>query len=45
MFPQIGADGPNSMVRRDSGIPTVRWNYDQSAVVAVLHLSEVKLRW
>uniref|UniRef100_A0A8C5BYF2 Ubiquinone biosynthesis monooxygenase COQ6, mitochondrial n=1 Tax=Gadus morhua TaxID=8049 RepID=A0A8C5BYF2_GADMO len=36
----IGADGPNSMVRRDSGIPTVRWNYDQSAVVAVLHLSE-----
>lgn len=36
----IGADGPNSMVRRESGIPTVRWNYDQSAVVAVLHLSE-----
>ena len=44
LFPQIGADGPNSMVRRDSGIPTVKWNYDQSAVVAVLHLSEVKLR-
>uniref|UniRef100_UPI003AAF2774 ubiquinone biosynthesis monooxygenase COQ6, mitochondrial isoform X4 n=1 Tax=Centroberyx gerrardi TaxID=166262 RepID=UPI003AAF2774 len=37
---QIGADGPNSMVRRESGIPTVKWNYDQSAVVAVLHLSE-----
>lgn len=36
----IGADGPNSMVRRESGIPTVKWNYDQSAVVAVLHLSE-----
>nr|XP_061798605.1 ubiquinone biosynthesis monooxygenase COQ6, mitochondrial-like isoform X2 [Nerophis lumbriciformis] len=36
----IGADGPNSMVRRQLGIPTVKWNYDQSAVVAVLHLSE-----
>nr|XP_006632435.1 PREDICTED: ubiquinone biosynthesis monooxygenase COQ6, mitochondrial [Lepisosteus oculatus] len=36
----IGADGPNSMVRRDTGIPLVKWNYDQSAVVAVLHLSE-----
>ncbi|XP_051502797.1 ubiquinone biosynthesis monooxygenase COQ6, mitochondrial-like isoform X2 [Myxocyprinus asiaticus] len=36
----IGADGPNSMVRIESGIPTVKWNYDQSAVVAVLHLSE-----
>uniref|UniRef100_A0A8C4F2C6 Ubiquinone biosynthesis monooxygenase COQ6, mitochondrial n=1 Tax=Dicentrarchus labrax TaxID=13489 RepID=A0A8C4F2C6_DICLA len=37
----IGADGPNSMVRRELGIPTVKWNYDQSAVVAVLHLSEL----
>ncbi|KAI4879787.1 hypothetical protein NFI96_027200 [Prochilodus magdalenae] len=37
----VGADGPNSMVRREAGIPTVKWNYDQSAVVAVLHLSEV----
>ncbi|XP_062253308.1 ubiquinone biosynthesis monooxygenase COQ6, mitochondrial [Platichthys flesus] len=36
----IGADGPNSMVRKELGIPTVKWNYDQSAVVAVLHLSE-----
>ncbi|XP_059209168.1 ubiquinone biosynthesis monooxygenase COQ6, mitochondrial [Centropristis striata] len=36
----IGADGPNSMVRRGLGIATVKWNYDQSAVVAVLHLSE-----
>ncbi|XP_074547985.1 ubiquinone biosynthesis monooxygenase COQ6, mitochondrial [Halichoeres trimaculatus] len=36
----LGADGPNSMVRRELGIPTVKWNYDQSAVVAVLHLSE-----
>uniref|UniRef100_A0A8C1HNG3 Ubiquinone biosynthesis monooxygenase COQ6, mitochondrial n=1 Tax=Cyprinus carpio carpio TaxID=630221 RepID=A0A8C1HNG3_CYPCA len=37
----IGADGPNSMVRREAGIPTVKWNYNQSAVVAVLHLSEL----
>lgn len=29
------------MVRREAGMPTVKWNYDQSAVVAVLHLSEV----
>ena len=29
------------MVRKEAGIPTVKWNYDQSAVVAVLHLSEV----
>ncbi|KAJ8290479.1 hypothetical protein GJAV_G00013370 [Gymnothorax javanicus] len=36
----IGADGPNSVVRKEAGIPTVKWNYDQSAVVAVLHLSE-----
>lgn len=36
----IGADGPNSMVRQELGIPTVKWNYDQSALVAVLHLSE-----
>lgn len=40
---QIGADGPNSMVRRELGIPTVKWSYDQSAVVAVLHLSEVSV--
>lgn len=36
----IGADGQNSMVRKKLGIPTVKWNYDQSAVVAVLRLSE-----
>lgn len=40
---QIGADGPNSMVRQKLGIPIVKWNYDQSAVVAVLHLSEVSI--
>lgn len=42
-FSQLGADGPNSMVRKGLGIPTVKWNYDQSAVVAVLHLSEVSI--
>lgn len=36
----IGADGQNSAVRRELGIPTVKWDYDQSAVVAVLRLSE-----
>ncbi|XP_035598793.1 ubiquinone biosynthesis monooxygenase COQ6, mitochondrial-like isoform X1 [Oncorhynchus keta] len=36
----IGADGPNLMVRQEAGIPTVKWNYDQSAVVAVLHLQQ-----
>uniref|UniRef100_A0A8C7D284 Coenzyme Q6 monooxygenase n=1 Tax=Oncorhynchus kisutch TaxID=8019 RepID=A0A8C7D284_ONCKI len=30
----IGADGPNLMVRQEAEIPTVKWNYDQSAVVA-----------
>ncbi|KAM5274798.1 ubiquinone biosynthesis monooxygenase COQ6, mitochondrial isoform 3-T3 [Ctenodactylus gundi] len=37
---QIGADGYNSGVRQAAGIPNVSWNYDQSAVVATLHLSE-----
>ncbi|XP_004698764.1 ubiquinone biosynthesis monooxygenase COQ6, mitochondrial [Echinops telfairi] len=36
----IGADGHNSGVRQAAGIPNVSWNYDQSAVVATLHLSE-----
>ncbi|XP_041070818.1 ubiquinone biosynthesis monooxygenase COQ6, mitochondrial [Carcharodon carcharias] len=36
----IGADGPNSMVRQSTGIQTVQWKYDQSAVVATLRLAE-----
>lgn len=40
-FAKIGADGPNSTVRKAAGMQTVQWNYEQSAVVAVLHLSEV----
>lgn len=31
------------MVRQKLGIPIVKWDYDQSAVVAVLHLSEVSI--
>ncbi|XP_036849720.1 ubiquinone biosynthesis monooxygenase COQ6, mitochondrial isoform X1 [Manis javanica] len=40
VFMQIGADGHNSGVRQAAGIQNVSWNYDQSAVVATLHLSE-----
>ncbi|KAF6351038.1 coenzyme Q6, monooxygenase [Rhinolophus ferrumequinum] len=40
VFLQIGADGHNSGVRQAAGIQNVSWNYDQSAVVATLHLLE-----
>ncbi|XP_038072685.1 ubiquinone biosynthesis monooxygenase COQ6, mitochondrial-like [Patiria miniata] len=36
----IGADGSNSVIRRLCDIPYVHWQYDQSAVVATLRLSE-----
>ncbi|XP_042714447.2 ubiquinone biosynthesis monooxygenase COQ6, mitochondrial isoform X4 [Chrysemys picta bellii] len=36
----IGADGQNSMVRKAAGIQNIHYPYDQSAVVATLHLSE-----
>ncbi|XP_074091842.1 ubiquinone biosynthesis monooxygenase COQ6, mitochondrial isoform X2 [Macrotis lagotis] len=36
----IGSDGQNSGVRHAAGIQNVCWPYDQSAVVATLHLSE-----
>ncbi|XP_062973926.1 ubiquinone biosynthesis monooxygenase COQ6, mitochondrial isoform X1 [Elgaria multicarinata webbii] len=36
----IGADGQNSMVRKAAGIQNIQYQYDQSAVVATLHLSE-----
>lgn len=39
---QIGADGHNSMVRKEAEIRNIEHQYDQSAVVATLHLSEVK---
>ncbi|XP_063146149.1 ubiquinone biosynthesis monooxygenase COQ6, mitochondrial isoform X1 [Candoia aspera] len=36
----IGADGQNSMIRKAAGIQNIQYQYDQSAVVATLHLSE-----
>ncbi|KAF4788539.1 Ubiquinone biosynthesis monooxygenase COQ6, mitochondrial [Turdus rufiventris] len=36
----IGADGHNSMVRKEADIKNIEHQYDQSAVVATLHLSE-----
>uniref|UniRef100_A0A8D0C1C6 Ubiquinone biosynthesis monooxygenase COQ6, mitochondrial n=1 Tax=Salvator merianae TaxID=96440 RepID=A0A8D0C1C6_SALMN len=36
----IGADGQNSIVRKAAGIQSIQFQYDQSAVVATLHLSE-----
>ncbi|XP_050831716.1 ubiquinone biosynthesis monooxygenase COQ6, mitochondrial isoform X2 [Serinus canaria] len=36
----IGADGHNSMVRKEAEIKNIEHQYDQSAVVATLHLSE-----
>lgn len=39
---QIGADGHNSVVRKEAEIQNIEHRYDQSAVVATLHLSEVK---
>jgi len=41
-LPQIGADGHNSVVRKEAEIQNIEHQYDQSAVVATLHLSEVK---
>ncbi|ETE64145.1 Ubiquinone biosynthesis monooxygenase COQ6, partial [Ophiophagus hannah] len=36
----IGADGQNSLIRKAAGIQNINYQYDQSAVVATLHLSE-----
>ncbi|KAJ7344982.1 hypothetical protein JRQ81_000932 [Phrynocephalus forsythii] len=36
----IGADGQNSLVRKAAGIQNIQYRYDQSSVVATLHLSE-----
>ncbi|XP_075568494.1 ubiquinone biosynthesis monooxygenase COQ6, mitochondrial isoform X2 [Pelecanus crispus] len=36
----IGADGHNSVVRKEAEIKNIEHRYDQSAVVATLHLSE-----
>jgi len=42
---QIGADGHNSVVRKKAEIKNIEHQYDQSAVVATLHLSEVKFSY
>lgn len=36
----VGADGANSKIRKYAGFGVTRWTYDQSAVVATLHLDE-----
>ena len=41
MLLQIGADGPNSLVRKSAEIRSFAINYKQMGVVATLHLSEV----
>ncbi|VDN99065.1 unnamed protein product [Rodentolepis nana] len=35
----VGADGHNSLIRRSSGIHTIGWQHDQSAIIANLNLN------
>ena len=37
----VAADGANSSIREMCGIDVLKWNYDQSGVVATMQLSEV----
>ncbi len=39
----IGSDGANSLVRQKSNLPIIKWNYDQTAIVATLKLADVKI--
>jgi len=39
----VGADGFQSLVRRTAGIHSVKWDYDQRAVVAVMRLDNDSL--
>ncbi len=37
----IGSDGANSMIRNNSNLNVMKWDYDQVAIVATLKLAEV----
>lgn len=39
----VGADGHNSTVRKASGIHTISWQHDQSAIIANLNLGPVSI--
>ena len=41
---KIGADGPQSSVRKQANMECLSWRYDQSGVVATLHLGEVTFK-
>ena len=42
---QVGCDGPSSRVRQLCGFEEVGWRYNQTSVVATLHIQEVSAAW